>query len=445
MKKIILISGLLFFLIVLAIGLKMESEAEPAENIPDYKEINFKEIQENKSPEEGVEIYYYPHIKKLPKNIEELLYKTVLENLTTDDEKRFGVSFTDLQENIVQFTLISFDSIYFSEEAVGNDESSYVFLAIKENNKWLLSYEGGPNYLEILDKVPQDIINEKSKIILKEKSRWEKLSHSLASKTSAAELTNYKFPWKANDKWTWWTRSPYPTWHGGHDSRCTDYQTNPTIGKPPSCAIDFGANGVTDKTILASTAGAVQVRCLGNMTANVSIKDSNGITLQYFHLDKNTLNTTSFKDGYVEQGEVLGKVKVGDFSFSADGCGVSYGNTAGHLHLIIPTNGIILDSWLFSYHNSITKNSSGSTKIAGSSFLSTNGIDRCNPPPTGDWIINSKCTLDRYLKVPASVKIYDGGELALGNNGRLDIDLKYYKIIVSPKGKLTTQTNSSIY
>ncbi|MEJ2612424.1 MAG: hypothetical protein P8179_20765 [Candidatus Thiodiazotropha sp.] len=57
---------------------------------------------------------------------------------------------------------------------------------------------------------------------------------------------------------------------------------------------------------------------------------------------------------------------------------------------------------------------------------------RCNPPKSGEWIINSDCTIWRDVTAPGDMRIAGGAHLRVAKGVHLRIDLMHHALRVSP-------------
>lgn len=344
-KQCLIVAVVLLTLINLSL---VEQEAHAQNNLQSGNSVG---------NDNSIKFTYYEDIEKLPIDLEKSLVSKILllSNSTFVGQRRFAVSYVNMSDKYAFITVISQDSKNYDTEAVGAMEASRIFAAVKQWGAWRVGLEGTLEFNDIVKEFDPTFLDPSAKQILTQDSTRNVQVSAL-----------YKFPWKKRDSWKWWTRSPSKVWHGGHDSRCINYQSNPKVGKPPYCAIDFGANGVADKSVLAAAAGSVSVICTGAKTVNLRIIDFNGVRVDYYHIKKGT-TTATIRDGYVNMGEKIGSVYVGDFK---DGCGVAYSNSAGHLHLIVPTKGIVMDHWSFLYYYNFAVYQTGMKKSVGNTFVS---------------------------------------------------------------------------
>ena len=64
-------------------------------------------------------------------------------------------------------------------------------------------------------------------------------------------------------------------------------------------------------------------------------------------------------------------------------------------------------------------------------------IAECNPPDTGNWFINSTCSIaDKIYTVPANVTIESNGVLELNGTTNLTFDQTNQHIFVYPGGDI---------
>lgn len=190
-----------------------------------------------------------------------------------------------------------------------------------------------------------------------------------------ALASGYKFPWPAERSWLL-TTGRTPMWHSESAN---------------TAAVDFfftGANPA-DRRVLTSIGGTVTRICTGPTTVDVYIKDSNGYTLGYAHLDKMSLSSGVLLNHELPQGQVLGTPKIDSFNEQVT-CtdktrylvGANQIRGTGHLHWILPRAALNVDGWTVQYPIDGWKKD-GILSGPGKRFTSSNTpLNVANKPPS---------------------------------------------------------------
>ena len=207
-----------------------------------------------------------------------------------------------------------------SSESYGASDSARLILARRDSMLgWQAAMAGTRAYSDYLAMAPASLVAPDAKALL----------DPLAASTSVtASSIEYKFPWAEGD-WGYWNSD------GWHDS---------------PAGLDFGTGGA-DKRVLASAGGVITSMCTrGTQTVNVSILDDSGVTLQYWHIDKNQVASGITVGKRVARGRVLGTLKSGTVD-PYDGCGrMLQRDSNAHIHWIIPTDRpFTVDGWTITY------------------------------------------------------------------------------------------------
>ncbi len=264
-----------------------------------------------------------------------------------------------------------------------------------------------------------------------------------------ADDKNYKFPWPSGVKFTL-----TQTWHS-----CYATQSN--------CALDFAisTSNDDDRRVLASEAGTITDICTkGTQTANVTI-DHNGQTFDYFHIDKSKLNADIKTNMTVQQGQILGGLKVGDVYEWAqqkingvlqwdsnhqpimekvwDGCGIAFQQGA-HVHFQLrPSEVINMDGWVLNktkdylYPVGISDDPTKTDKEVGRAGLNSKFTSSNSPVSSNmcdsivpDMILSGQ-TFAQGVTCKANSTITTGPQLVVTSSGNITL-IAGVKVALSP-------------
>ncbi len=226
---------------------------------------------------------------------------------------KFAVTNITGQEAWHFISLASLDGPDSNLKAVGTGDAGALVLAVRnQEGDWQVALSGTQSYSDLLATAPDHIIPEEHRLYLDPRKR------SLLKTPTDVE---YKFPWAAGE---WEYRQG---WHAS--------------------ALDIGTRG-TDKRVLAAADGLIGTICdkPGAISANVQIIHEDGKVFDYVHLDKNSLRPNIQTNKKVKQGQILGDLLPGTWSF--DGCGYTekQDHNSAHLHWVMPTGtSLIIDGW----------------------------------------------------------------------------------------------------
>lgn len=215
---------------------------------------------------------------------------------------------------------------------IGQGESSTILVGKLDKDKgWEVAIMGDTKFSKLINKLSDATVPSEGKQKLNNQSarrtREPSPKSGLINRVGAQgtiTTVGYKFPWSNGLSWGFWS-----TWYHGGSSDCQG-----TV-----CSIDLGTTG-SDRRVLAATGGTVGPICTGLLTRNVTIYGNDGITLQYYHIDKTTLRSGIATGQPIGQGQVIGSLRTGNFGpWEEEGCGEAYQNDiSSHLHWIIPKN-----------------------------------------------------------------------------------------------------------
>lgn len=452
------------------IGVYAASDANDDKNDLEYEAFDtlslegIKSLLKLKDEDSSIKspyIFYYPSAIKFPSKLEKEIYREIKDLYKTErqTERIYAIAHSERKGTAFAFTLISLEHRNFTLEAVGAGDSAIDALAIPSgDDEWKVGFSGHENYNDIVDQISDEFLHPRAKKIMKgefENSKEDEglLGFTLIPKAHAETEQKYLFPWSKGDEWKWWDRGGgVHVWHGLHEpvmvdgkekSLCEMYQRDPeNYSKPETCAIDFGADYETDKSVIAPISGNIIIGCTGTDSQNVKITDDNGQVTKYFHIKKGTI-TTTVTDGVIERGERIGLVYTGPLE---DACGEAWNNAAGHVHVIIPVNDFTFDNWKFTYPSITAEYTDGTTKNVGSEFKSTNlvAIDPCTPPPAGNWVVQDICVVSNNQTVDEDLIVKGGGVLTVNNGAILNVGMVNHQIYVYKNGKITVRADSKI-
>ncbi|MBN1889051.1 MAG: hypothetical protein JW850_13740, partial [Thermoflexales bacterium] len=306
---------------------------------------------------------------------------------------QFAVTSENRQSDWLLISVVSLDGPDSLEELVGSGDSAGLMVAKKDTSTgWYVALAGTPLFSDLLDNAPKLLVASEAKPYL----------DPLAVLPASANSVEYKFPWAEGD---WQYRQG---WH-------------------PANAVDIGTWGA-DKRVLASAGGTVSYICRGRLSANVHIRDNDGVTLQYYHIDVNQLGSGITEGAVVERGRVLGVLRPGTWSKDDDKlpsgtyCGYTSGQLSysAHIHWVIPTNGgFTVDGWTITYPDStwrkgdearnpgtspyqtlhstnVPSDGGGSVCAAPSLIEPSDGAALTNRTVTFRWSALSGCTFNGY-------------------------------------------------
>lgn len=306
----------------------------------------------------------------------------------------YGITSVRIEVNWGLLYIASLDGPYSTEEYPGAGESGKMIIAhqVDETN-WVVALEGTTLFVELLEKCPSELMESEAKNLLLQLAAPTGIDDA----GQVTSIVEYKFPWAIDAAWRWWTRNGNPIWHGG--SNCEN-----NVNDPPRCAIDLGTSDA-NKAILAAAGGVVEVTCNlpQSNTINMRIVDDNGVAIDYFHINKSSVDFEVIYTGAdIGRAQVLGNAWSGNLN---DGCGVAYQlSQSGHVHLVIPTTPIVIDGWIFDYPSTCATKGS-ETKCAGGYFTST------NVPYVGGWPSNPT------VNIPIVQALHDQGGLTIVSDG----------------------------
>lgn len=220
-------------------------------------------------------------------------------------------------------------SVIEAPKKEGYYPQGWLFVAKNDGGGWETELEGTPEFAELAEDAPEDVLGEGEKDTFSAQSTAASQEPSPTSRTTSAKSTPTKtglmLPWKGGTSWNL-TGGPHG-WSTGYDR--------------PYSSLDFaGRNG--DQQVRASGGGKVYRMCSSGR-GWVRVYHANGLTTNYYHLWK----TSQFKNGKgIGRGAVLG-VTGEDVSCG----GAAYGR---HVHFsllrgenFIAVHNRILGGWTF--------------------------------------------------------------------------------------------------
>jgi hypothetical protein len=90
---------------------------------------------------------------------------------------------------------------------------------------------------------------------------------------------------------------------------------------------------------------------------------------------------------------------------------------------------------------------SGDLKLAtldSSSSAPTGDPDECDVPTSGNWTVNSDCTIATFETAPADVTITAGTVLTIASSGILEVDLNNNSLTVENGGGILIENGGSL-
>ncbi|MEM7129186.1 MAG: fibronectin type III domain-containing protein [Chloroflexota bacterium] len=215
----------------------------------------------------------------------------------------------------------------------------------KQQGNWTGALAGTAQFSNFIQSAPDSFIDARSKYHL----------DPLKIRSADVSTVEYKFPWPTGD---WQYRIG---WHAS--------------------ALDIGTH-TNDKRILASADGTVSMICaVGLLSRNVKVTHADGVTLEYFHIDKDHLYVHVGQS--VTRGQVLGVLRAGTWS---DSCGYTENQFpySAHVHWVLPTDRLFtVDGWTIQHADNTFRRGNGETRSPGSNLTSTNvpnNGDPCSGP-----------------------------------------------------------------
>src|SRR3989339_2237813 len=191
-------------------------------------------------------------------------------------------------------------------------ETSSLIAKQQEDQSWVIALQYTQNYADLLKEVPDEYFSAKAKQMeiifpnvykekylkildqLPEGYLSEESRKSLFEDQSTKNSISYKFPWNKNNSPWIYTQG----WHDGNDP------PNPNC-HGDWCAIDVGTNH-TDKNVLSAASGVVDNVCIGTISANVYVRNDDGVLMRYVHLGITDVDVQ--KGDIVDQGDILGRL-----------------------------------------------------------------------------------------------------------------------------------------
>ena len=278
------------------------------------------------------------------------------------DGQEFAVVSFRLLDNWAFGTLAVIDN---APDDVGiGDNGALIILRKNNDDVWVAGLEGTEKFIELLLLAPENVLDSTAKQSL----------NSSGPQVRNPLLANMKFPWDHTQSWTL-TQG----WHSGNN-------------------VDFApSSSEPNKWLLAASDGIVTHICnIGEVSANVQVKHSDGTITTYLHLDKNTV-PNSILGTYISQGQELGRLieRVYDpgpcgsddnycrsgswYCLFRDACGCS---TGPHVHFGVPSRNVTIDGWTSHSNNNWTQGQQ--TKSPKSLFNSSNVRNANNTPSCPD-------------------------------------------------------------
>ena len=187
---------------------------------------------------------------------------------------RFAVTSERREGDWALISIASMDGPHSSLEHVGAGDTAGLVLATRaQSPNWQAALFGTFTFTSYLAFAPESFLSREAKSLLQ-------------SPRSAVQTVLYKFPWPPGE-WEYWNG-----WHGS------------------PAALDLGTSGA-EKRVLASADGIITHICLGTLSANIHVLDADGITLEYFHLDRSQVGPDIAEGRPVLRGQVLGTLRSG--------------------------------------------------------------------------------------------------------------------------------------
>ncbi|GAA5530222.1 Ig-like domain-containing protein [Herpetosiphon gulosus] len=242
---------------------------------------------------------------------------------------------------------------------------SILLLAQQQHLQWQAAAAPSQQFNQFVSDAPTTFLSANAKQILQLDP----------NRPQQPTLVEYKFPWVKDLAWAL-TSARNPAWHD-------------VFGN--TAALDFITSGA-DKRVLASAAGTITGICNGSngLAYNVEIMDSDGVKINYVHLDQAAWDRNAIALGrVVQRGAILGNARAGTFS----DCGnTNQQANSAHVHLVVPINRtIVMDGWTIQYPNNYLERN-GERRGPGSFFTSSNALDSIPPvinfvagPATERW------------------------------------------------------------
>ena len=265
------------------------------------------------------------------------------------DSTRFVLTSARLEENWALVSLGAVDGTNGVPGYVGDGESGALILAHLANGQWQIAIEGESEFDALLADAPDAFVNAEAKSLLR-------MQTPTANSAEAITPTVvYKWPWAAGSTFYWWQG-----WHS-------------------RSALDMGTTR-SDRRVLASASGVVRFICKGKLGAAVKIKDADGVTLEYWHIDTKLLDIDIKEGAVLTQGQVLGSLRPGTWVDPT--CGNQFTQqsaTNAHVHWELPKDRpFIVEGWTITQTQSVFTNGSQKRVCVGACYSSFVGFNSSN-------------------------------------------------------------------
>ena len=253
----------------------------PALGVPIKTQLSMQMSNAGRAPFLNIEQVALPD--DLLQAILEMLQKHLIAQRVQNplsDSTRFVLTSARLEEDWALVSLGAVDGANSVPGYVGNGEAGALILAHFDNSQWLVAIEDTPAFDELLADAPDAFVSAEAKALLRSQT---------PSANSAEAITPtvvYKWPWAASSTFYWWQG-----WHS-------------------RSALDMGTTR-SDRRVLASASGVVRFICKGKLGAAVKMKDADGVTLEYWHIDTKLLDADIKEGAVLTQGQVLGSLRPG--------------------------------------------------------------------------------------------------------------------------------------
>ena len=269
------------------------------------------------------------------------------------DSARYVLTSARLEGNWAFISVGALDDATSVPGYVGSGEAGQLMVGHRVNSvngDWELGIEGTPEFATLIAATPDALVNPQAKSLLLQTPNSNSNSPEIITPTVI-----YKWPWPATSKFYWWQG-----WH-------------------TRSALDMGTLR-TDRRVLASAGGVVRFMCKGKLGAAIKIKDADGVTLEYWHIDTKLLDPDVKEGALLVQGQILGSLRPGTWVDPT--CGNQFTQqsaTNSHLHWNLPNDRpITIDGWTSRQPQSVFTNGTQKRTCVGSCFRSYVSFDSSN-------------------------------------------------------------------
>ena len=318
---------------------------------------------------------------------------------------RFALTSARLEENWALVSLGAVDWAANEPGYVGSGEAGKLLLGSQQQGEWRLEIEGTPGFAELLATAPNSFISPQAKTLLAQTSN----PNATLQPQAITPTVNYKWPWPATNTFYWWQG-----WHS-------------------RAALDMGTTR-SDRRVLASAEGVVSFICKGKLGAAVKIKDADGVTLEYWHIDSKLLDARIKEGALLTQGQLLGSLRPGTWVDPT--CGNQFTQqsaSSAHVHWELPKDRVItIDGWAIQFPKSTFSNGTqqrscnGSCSINYIGFTSSNTVNTLTDGPAQMWVAPDVGLVQRGEVITLAINLSNTQNL-----GAFQFNLNYSPTLLS--------------